>query len=163
MKVEIRPQRVKEAKRFLEILSNPNFTFIPAKPKTIEEEKQFLGLNTEKRKLKSEFNFSIFFNDKLVGAIGVRIDPFRSYIGEIGFFIDEKYWNKGMTSTALNQIEDFVESNLNLKRLEIRSATKNRASQKVAVNSGYKKEGILRKALSVQNKLYDCYLFSKLL
>jgi RimJ/RimL family protein N-acetyltransferase len=98
MVIEIRPQRVKDAKLFLEILFNPNFIFIPEKPKTIVEEKQFFHLNTEKRKSKSEFNFSIFFEDKLVGAMGVRIDSFRPYIGEIRFFIDEKYWNKGIAS-----------------------------------------------------------------
>jgi hypothetical protein len=42
MKIELRPQRVYDAKRFFEILSNPNFIYFSAKPKSIEEEKNSL-------------------------------------------------------------------------------------------------------------------------
>ena len=163
MKVRIRPQRVKDAKRFLEILSNPKFTYFPAKPKTIAEEKDFLRLNAEKRKTNSEFNFSIIYNDAHVGGIGVRIDPFRSHVGEIGFFVDEKYWNRGIASLALKHLEEHIKSNLKLNRLEIRTAKENKVVHKIAVNAGYKKEGILRKLLLVEDNWYDCYLYSKIL
>ena len=162
MKVRIRPQIVKDAKRFFEILSNPKFAYFPAKPKTIAEEKKFLRLNAEKRKANSEFNFSIIYNDVHVGGIGVRIDPFRPYVGEIGFFVDKKYWNRGIASFALKQLEEYIKSNLRLNRLEIRTAKENKAAQKIAVNAGYKKEGILRKMLLVEDKWYDCYLYSKI-
>ena len=163
MKVIIRPQRVKDAKRFFEILSSQKFRYLPAKPNTIEEEKKFLRLNAEKRKKNSEFNFSIFHDEFHVGGIGVRIDPFRTYIGEIGFFVDEKFWNRKIASSALKQLEDFIRTNLNINRLEIRMAKENKASQKIAINAGYKKEGILRKMLLVKDKWYDCYLYSKIL
>jgi hypothetical protein len=41
-KVILRNQRVSDAKRFFEILSNPNFIYFPAKPRSIEDEKNFL-------------------------------------------------------------------------------------------------------------------------
>ena len=162
MKVSIRPQRVKDAKRFFEILSNPKFTYFPAKPKTIAEEKEFLRLNAEKRKTNSEFNFSVLYNAVHVGGIGVRIDPFRPHGGEVGFFVDQKYWNKGIASFALRQLEEYIKSNLKLNRLEIRTAKENKAVQKIAGNAGYKKEGILRKMLLVEDTWYDCYLYSKI-
>lgn len=37
MNVEIRPQRISDAKRYFEILSSTNFHYLPAKPKTLEE------------------------------------------------------------------------------------------------------------------------------
>lgn len=163
MKVKIRPQRVEDAKRFFEILSNPKFKYFPAKPKTIKEEKDFLRLNADKRKTNSEFNFSIFYEEYHVGAIGVRINPFRPHIGEIGFFVDEKYWNKGIASIALKLLEDYIKSNLNLNRLEIMMVKENKASQKIAINAGYKKEGVLRKMLLVEDKWYDSYLYSSIL
>ena len=161
MKVSIRPQRVGDAKRFFEILSNPKFSYFPAKPKTIEEEKEFLRLNAEKRKANAEYNFSILYNDIHVGGIGVRIDPFRSHVGEVGFFIDEKYWKRGIASIALKLLEEYIKSNLNISRLEIRTAKQNKAVQKIAINTGYKKEGILRKMLLVEDTYYDCYLYAK--
>lgn len=164
MKVTIQPQRVNDAKRFVEILSNPHFFYFPAKPKTIKEEKEFLRLNTKKRKDKTEFNFSIIYNEKVhVGGIGVRIDQFRTYIGEIGYFVDEKYWGKGIATCALKELEKFIISKLTLHRIEIRVAKENKASQRIAVKCGYKKEGILRKMLYVENRWYDCYLFSKII
>jgi ribosomal-protein-alanine N-acetyltransferase len=163
MNVQIRPQRVYDAKRFYEILSSQNFIYFPVKPKSIEEEKKFLRMNSDKRKRKAEFNFSIIYNTKHVGAIGIRIDQFRSFIGEIGYFIDENFWGKGIASHALKQIEKFILSDLSLHRIEIRMAKQNKASQKIAIKSGYKKEGILKQSLLVENKWYDCYLYSKIL
>ena len=163
MKVEIRPQRVYDAKRFFEILSNPHFKYFSAKPNTVEEEKIFLRLNRGKRKTNMEFNFSIICDGKHVGGIGVRIDQHRTYIGEIGFFVDEHYWGKGIASAALEQLEEFITSNLRISRIEIRMAKENKASQKIAIKSGYKKEGVLRQMLFVEDKWYDCYLYSKIL
>lgn len=162
MNVQIRPQKVYDAKRFYEILSSPNFTYFPVKPKSIEEEKEFLRLNSDKRKRKSEFNFSIIYNTKHVGAIGVRVDQFRPFIGEIGYFIDENFWGKGIASYALKQLENFILSNLSLHRVEIRIAKQNKASQKIAIKCGYNKEGILKQTLLVENQWYDCYLYSKI-
>ncbi len=163
MKIEIRPQRVYDAKRFFEILSNPHFKYFSAKPNTIKEEKEFLRLNRGKRQAKMEFNFSIICDGRLMGGIGVRIDQHRTYIGEIGFFVDEHYWGMGIASSALEQLEAFITSNLKISRIEIRVAKENRASQKIAIKSGYKKEGVLRQMLFVEDKWYDCYLYSKIL
>ena len=74
--VKIRNQRVSDAKRFFDILSNPNFVYFPVKPKSVQDEIDFLKLNVQKRKNKSEFNFSILYKDEHVGAIGIRVDQF---------------------------------------------------------------------------------------
>jgi len=163
MKVQIRPQRVYDAKRFFEILNNPNFNYFPVRPASVEDEREFLRLNSEKRKNGSEFNFSIICNSNLVGAIGIRIDNFRTFIGEIGYFIDEKFWGREITAFALKKLEKYITDNLSLSRLEIRMAKQNKASEKVAIKCGYKKEGILRQVLFINNKWHDCYLYSKIL
>ena len=118
MKIRIRPQRISDATRFLEILSNPNFIYFPAKPKSIEEQMAFLRQNPKKRKEKSEFNFSIMCDGTLVGAIGVKIDCHRPYIGEVGFFIDEAYQRKGIAGKAVEHIEKFIQKNTDIKRIE---------------------------------------------
>ena len=163
MKIEIRPQKLSDAKRFYEILSNPHYKYISTKPETIEDEKEYLRLNNEKRKNNSEFNFSILWEGYLVGGIGIRVDPFRSHIGEIGFFIDKEFWRKGIASQALKKLEYFISSNLNVIRLELRMAKENKASQKIAIEAGYEKEGVLRKMLKVNDQCYDCYLYSKII
>ena len=50
--IKLRFQQISDAKRFVEILSNPDFIYFPAKPKTIKAEKEFLRKTIQKRKLK---------------------------------------------------------------------------------------------------------------
>ena len=120
-------------------------------------------MNAEKRKNGTEFNFSIIYNGKHVGAIGVRLDTFRPYIGEIGFFVDEKYWGIGITTEALKKLEKFIIEKTDITRMEIRKKKKKKASQRVAVKGGYKKEGIMAQMLFIEDKCFDCYLYAKIL
>ncbi len=163
MKVEIRPQRVSDAKRFYKILNNPNFLYFPAKPKSIEKERAFLRLNLEKWKKKKEFNFSIIYNGEHVGAVGVMINSHYHYIGEAGYFVDEKYWGRGIAVAALKELERFIFDKLEIKRIEMIMAKENKASKKVAIKCGYKKEGILKRRLLIGNKYFDCYLYAKVI
>ena len=120
-------------------------------------------MNSEKRRNGTEFNFSIIYNRRHVGAIGVRLDTFRPYIGEIGFFVDEQHWGRSITTEALKKLEKFIIEKTVITRIEIRMAKQNKASQRVAVKGGYKKEGILAQMLFIEDKRFDCYLYSKIL
>ncbi len=161
--VTIRPQRVSDAKRFFEIVGNPNFTYIPVSIKTVEEEKKFLRLNREKRRKRIEYNFSILRDGTLVGAIGVRLHSGYPYVGEIGYFVDEAHWGRGIAPRALKLIESFAFQKLNVVRLEILIATPNARSATVAVKCGYMMEGRLRRRLFAKGIFYDCYLYAKVL
>ncbi|MBN2040066.1 MAG: GNAT family N-acetyltransferase [Spirochaetes bacterium] len=163
MKTEIRPQRVSDANRFYEILSSPNFIYFSAKPKSIEDEKNFLKLNPQKRREKSEFNFSIIYNNINVVAVGVRIIQGRAYTGEIGYFIDEQYWGKGIATDAVLRLEEFIKSKLKLHRLEIFMAKGNKASRRIAIKCGYQREGLLKEMLLVEKVWHDCYLYGKII
>jgi len=160
-KIELRPQRISDAKRFYEILNNPNFIYFDVRPKSIEAEIKFLKESREKRKKKSVFNYSIIYNGKLVGGCGIKIDQHRKYIGEIGYFIEEEHWGKGITTKAVKKLEKIGFKELGLKRIQALMLIGNKASEKVAIKCGYKKEGIMRKAIEHEKKLCDCYLYSK--
>ena len=95
------------------------------------------------------------------GAI-LKLNVHNLFILEIGYFVDEKYWGKGVATRALKQLEEFILSNLSLHRIEIRMAKENKASQKIAIKCGYRKEGILHQVLCVENRWHDCYLYSKI-
>ena len=92
IKVKLRRQRVSDAKRFFEILSSPNFTYFNVRPKSVADEVKWLKQNPKRRKNNTEWNYTILFGDKIVGAIGIKINYHRNYIGEIGYFVDEKFW-----------------------------------------------------------------------
>ena len=157
-KINLRYQRVSDAKRFYEILSNPNFIYFPVKVVSVEEEKKWLAKGIERRKNNFAYDFAIIYKNKLVGAVGMKIDPHHKGTGEIGYFIDEKYWGLGITTEATKLIEKFAYKKLKLYRLELRIKPKNKASIKVAVKNGYHKEGLLH---GRKGKNEDCYLFAK--
>ena len=161
-KISIRWQQVKDAPRFYEILRNPNFIYFPAKPKSMAAEGEWLRKNPERRRNNTEWNYAILCGGKVVGGIGLKIDQRRKYIGEIGYFLDESYWGKGITSKAVSLVEKEGFNKLGLTRIEIRMQPENKASEKVAEKSGYKKEGLLKKALvGTDGKKKDALLYAK--
>ncbi|MAG61076.1 GNAT family N-acetyltransferase [archaeon] len=162
-KVTLRYQQIKDAKRFFKIFQSPNFTYFNVRVKTVEEEREFLRKNKEKRKNNSEHNFSIIYKKKLVGAVGISIQR-RSYIGEIGYFIDEKYWRKGIATAAVKLVEEIALKKLKIRRLEIYCHPKNVGSRKVAEKSGYKKQAILKKYYDRGNgNLENSVLYAKII
>lgn len=161
MKIAIRPQKISDAKKFYEILNNKNFKYFPVRPKNIKEEIKFIKSQTKKRKNHFAYDFAILVDRKLVGGVGIKIDQHRKFIGEIGYFIDEKYWKKGIATRAVKLIEKFALKKLKIKRFEIWTDPKNIGSKMVAIKSGYKKEGLMKKAVRFFKTYRDALLYAK--
>ena len=161
MKIKIRYQKLSDAKRFYEILNNPKFIYFSAKPKSVAAERKWLKETIQKRKNNLEHNFAIILNNQLVGGAGIKIDQNSNHIGEIGYFVDEKFWGKGIATKTVKLLEKFGFKKLKLKRIEIRMIPKNIGSEKVAIKAKYKKEGLLKKAINHHGKFMDAYLYAK--
>jgi ribosomal-protein-alanine N-acetyltransferase len=160
--VKIRPQELFDAKRFFEIITHTDLSFIEFPIKTLEEEKSFLQLNEAKRRANFEHNYSILYYGKLVGACGIRIDQHRPWVGEIGYFIDRDYQRKGIAVEAVKLLEKVGFERLDLQRIIILMDIRNLASERVAQKCGYEKEGIMRKVHRVGEDYYDCFLYAKI-
>lgn len=155
---------MKDAKRFFEILTNPNFIYFGVRVKSIAEERAWLKKNIVKRKNNLEWNYTIIYGGQVIGGIGLKINQFRKYIGEIGYFIEEKYWGKGLTSQAVKLIEKEGFKKLGLTRIEIMMQPRNKASERVAIKNGYKKEGLLKKYFKdKEGKMRDVWLYAKII
>jgi ribosomal-protein-alanine N-acetyltransferase len=163
LKITLRYQQVGDARKFWEILNNPDFVHFPPPPKTIKEEKEFLRLNRDKRKQNIEHNFTIIYQGEVVGAIGVTIDQTRPHIGEIGYFVDRKHWGKGIASRSVKMIEEFIAKELDLHRIELLIMKKNIMSIRVAAKCGYRREGIQKGKIKMGKEYVDVYAFGKLL
>ena len=159
--VSLRYPEVKDAKRFFEIIKNPNFIHFRTPVSSVKAEKEWIRRSIKKRKNKFAYDFSIIYDGELVGGCGIKMDTHRKVIGELGYFVDEKYWGKGIATAAVKLLEKFCFEKLKLKRIEIVMKPENRASEKVAIKAGYKKEGLMGKAIEVEGKYYDAYLYAK--
>ncbi len=163
-KTTIRFQQVSDAKRFFEILNNPNFIYFRITTKSIADQKKWLKENPKRRKENKEWNYSILYGQEMVGGIGIKINQFRKYIGEIGYFIDEKYWGKGITTKAVKLVEKEGFKKLGLSRIEILMRPEHKASEKIAIKNGYQKEGLMKKVIKDrEGKMRDSFLYAKVL
>ncbi|MCK5107161.1 MAG: GNAT family N-acetyltransferase [Nanoarchaeota archaeon] len=160
-KIELRKYKVSDAKRFFEILNNPNFKYLRICPKNVAGEEEFLRKSKEKRKNNISHDYAIIYNGKLVGGSGIKIDQHRKFIGEIGYFLDENYWGKGITTKAVKLLEKIGFEELGLKRITIIMHPKNIGSEKVAIKNSYKKEGTMKKTISHEGKYADAHLYAK--
>lgn len=160
-RVNIRPQEVSDADRFFEILTYNDFKFVEVPAITLEDEKRFLKMNEVKKKNNFEHNYSILFDEKLVGACGIRIDQHRPWVGEIGYFVDEAYHGQGIATEAVKQLERIGFEELKLQRITILMDTRNLASERVAWKCGYEKEGIAKKIHRIEKEYYDCFVYAK--
>ena len=162
MKIGLRKPLISDAKRFYEILNHPDFIYFPVKPVSIKAEKEFIRGMKDRNKKGPGINFVVTANGKHIGGAGIKVNSAFPYRCEIGYFIDYKYWNKGITTKVVRMLEQYIAEKLDVVRIEIHTAKGNIGCQRVAIKSGYKKEGLMRKALKVGDKFHDCYLYAKI-
>ena len=81
-----------------------------------------------------------------IGTISVVKQWDEIKMVHIGYCIGKKWWNKGITSEALNAIIKFFFEEVGVNRIESRHDPNNQNSGKVMVKCGMKNEGLLRQA-----------------
>jgi ribosomal-protein-alanine N-acetyltransferase len=81
-----------------------------------------------------------------IGTISVvdKNDDIKMVV--IGYCIGKQWWNKGITSEALNAVIKFFFDEIGVNRIEARHDPNNQNSGKVMIKCGMKYEGRLRQA-----------------
>ena len=159
-KVELKLAKLSHAKRFIEILDNPNFIYFQ-NPPTLKQQKAFLCKMAEEWQEGISYFNSIFYKGIIVGACGLHLNHRRKHIAEIGFFVDYDYWGMGIATSAVRELEWFGFNELELERIEILIDPDNAASERVAVKCEFQKEGLIKKAVKTNGKYCDVYLYAK--
>ena len=113
---------------------------------------------------KEKIRWGIVFNDgnKVIGDIGYNSIDRENNIGKISYRLSKKYWGKGIITKVLNRIIDYSFNKMKLNRIEALTIDNNVASIKVLEKTGFKKEGLLRKALNKRGSYYDLAIYSLL-
>ncbi len=93
-------------------------------------------------------SFSFFIRDKktdkLIGLVNIKnIDKLVKKC-EIGYFISEQRAGKGIISKFTSEVVTYCFEVLQMNKVFLRIAPENIGSQRVALNNGFQKEGILR-------------------
>lgn len=161
MEVTLRDRSLDDAERFWNILNNDNFHWFGKPPETVEGEKTYIEKDMNNPLMR---NYTIMYGNDIVGGIGIRIDSHRNWIAEIGYFVDENYWNKGIATKSLLLCEDKARE-LKIKRIELIIDVDNDSSKHVAIKSGYVLDCRLSRKLKNPRtgEFSECYLCSKLI
>ena len=108
-------------------------------------------------------NFAIVVKDKAIGGIGVTFfDDLNRYSAEIGFWIGENYWGRGIATEAVKIFTAFIFENFGINRIFARVFDWNLSSAKVLEKNGFKIEGRLRKNVYKDGLFTDELIFGLL-
>lgn len=88
-----------------------------------------------------ELILAIVVEGKAVGGIGIhpQTDIMRKN-AELGYWLSEKYWGKGIVTEAIKQIVNLAFEKLDITRIYARPFGSNRASQRVLEKAGFMQE-----------------------
>jgi [ribosomal protein S5]-alanine N-acetyltransferase len=107
--------------------------------------------------------FAIEGEGELVGAIGFEaLRDERRQGADIGYWIGEPYWGRGIATTALIDASRRAFAEFPFERLQASVYDWNPASMRVAEKAGYQLEGRMRRSVIKDGRVGDCLIYALL-
>jgi len=129
-------------------------------PYTLSNAKQYINfcINADRKK---NILRAISIDGIAVGSIGVfgKDDVYRKS-AELGYWLAEDFWNKGIITRAIKQITDIAFNELDIVRIFAEPYFNNIGSRRVLEKSGFELEGTLRKSVYKNNIYLDSCIYS---
>ena len=108
-------------------------------------------------------NFAVEIDGQAVGNIGFTVkDDIYRYNAEIGYWLSESYWGRGVMTEALPVITRYIFQYFQVNRIFACVLEGNAGSMKVLEAAGYQHEAVHRKAAVKNNQYLDEHIFSML-
>lgn len=110
-----------------------------------------------------KFAFAITIDGKVIGSTGVfRQGNIHRQTAELGYYIAEEYWGKGIMTEAVRQICMYVFDKSDIIRIYAEPFAYNAASCRVLEKAGFQYEGTLRNNAVKNGKVIDMKMYSLL-
>ena len=166
MKCRIRKWKLSDAKDLAAALSNKkvqdNLRDGLPYPYTEQDGKEFISamLSADENET---FAFAIIVDDMVIGSIGIfRQDNIHRQTAELGYYIAEEYWGKGIMTEAVKQICAYVFAKSDIIRIYAEPFAYNIASCRVLEKVGFQYEGTLRSNAVKNGRVIDMEMYSLL-
>jgi ribosomal-protein-alanine N-acetyltransferase len=99
---------------------------------------------------------------EIIGSIGLMLgQDVHRFTAELGYWIAEPFWGKGIMTSAIKAITNFGFKELGLKRICAMPYASNPASAKILEKAGFSLEGTLRANVVKYGKVLDQYMYAK--
>ncbi|MDE5738001.1 MAG: GNAT family N-acetyltransferase [Oscillospiraceae bacterium] len=107
------------------------------------------------------FAFAITIDNKVIGSISIfRQENIHRRTGELGYYIAEDYWGKGIMTEAVKQICEYVFNHSDMIRIYAEPFAYNSTSCRVLEKAGFQLEGILKNNAVKNGKIIDMKLYA---
>jgi ribosomal-protein-alanine N-acetyltransferase len=108
-----------------------------------------------------ETNFAIAVKEQAAGGIGFIVqDDVASRSAEIGYWLGQEFWGRGIATEALIAVTEYAFRNHQLCRLFAHVFEWNPASARVLEKAGYVCEGRLRKSVTKDGHTIDQFIYA---
>lgn len=112
---------------------------------------------------KELYLFVILEKEKMIGVLILKNIDWRIPKGELAYFIDKEYEGKGVMSASMKWLQEHCFNELGMNKLYIKLSPQNKASQRLAVRSGFQLEGVLRQEFRIETgEVQDVEYYGKL-
>lgn len=164
MNCKIRKWRITDAKELAAAISNKkvqdNLRDGLSYPYTEEDGREYINqmLSADEN---NTFAFAITVDDKVIGSIGAfRQSNIHSQTAELGYYIAEEYWGKGIMTEAVKQLCGYVFSHSDIIRIFAEPFAYNTGSCRVLEKAGFQFEGVLRSNAVKNGAVIDMKMYS---
>ena len=131
-------------------------------PYTEEDAKEFISA-TRAAKKDSQYAFAIAYKGRVIGSIGAfRKENVHRLTAELGYYIAEPYWGKGIMTEAVRQMCVYVFENTDIIRIFAEPYERNGASCRVLEKAGFQFEGVLRQNALKNGQSLDMRMYAML-
>src|SRR5919206_3136879 len=108
-----------------------------------------------------ETSFAIAVDGAAVGGIGLSLaEDIHRRTAEIGYWLGEEYWGRGIASAAVRAITDYAFTHLDLVRIWAGVFAWNPGSMRVLEKAGYTREATLRKSAFKDGEVVDEVIYA---
>lgn len=166
MKCKIRKWKLSDAKDLASVISNKkiqdNLRDGLPYPYTEQDATDYISAMLSEDENKT-LAFAITIDNKAIGSIGAfRQKNIHRHTAEIGYYIAEEYWGKGLMTEAVKQICSYIFDKSNIVRIYAEPFSYNKASCRVLEKAGFLYEGTLRSNAIKNGKTIDMLMYSRL-
>lgn len=129
-------------------------------PYTVKDAEEFIGAMLA-ADLEKTFAFAITVDDKAVGSIGVfRCENIHFRTAEMGYYIGEPYWGKGIMTSAVRQTCQYIFEHTDIIRIFAEPFSHNTASCRVLEKAEFTFEGLLRSNAVKNGRVLDMKMYA---
>ena len=107
------------------------------------------------------FAYAITLDGRVIGSIGAfRQENIHRQTAEIGYYLAEEYWGKGIMTKAIRQLCEIVFDTSDIIRIFAEPFSYNTGSRRALEKAGFSYEGTMKNNAVKNGKVMDMVLYS---